>query len=440
MRRTVFLAAAIVGSLLLVPFGDRIDAAPREKPSRPSVLVMEAGKVERGMKAGGKARGILHYFPVGPEFTYNLEAHGLLPGESYTLLYLRAPYGRSSELKCIGSAQANRGGSLALHGSKDLNSNLAEAMLALVSSEDVDCLASKFNSWKPGEYLFGRSPITYTDTNVVSDFSGKYCVTEEGGGRKSSFEMDVVQSGAEITVSAQGITAKGTLSGGTVTISNVSPPFTMVFTFASNGTEFSGTLTMDGTTSALTGKKGACWDYEFPAGNPACILPVNPDLVTGGQQFNSVSSSGVTHTGVDFKFARGLWPISAPCDGVVVEINRHAISEGNIIFDVVIRYNDQWSTFIAFEPYTSSPGIANLQASNIKVDINQVVKKGDLLGYLFAPDTAYPHVHWGIHDAQNTPVCPRDYMTAEAGAALDELYAKYNLLPVCYPVPTPHYP
>ena len=69
--------------------------------------------------------------------------------------------------------------------------------------------------------------------------------------------------------------------------------------------------------------------------------------------------------------------------------------------------------------------------------VNQVVSRGDLIGHLVVPDpiTAFPHIHWGINrnDAQRTPVCPREYMTLEAGTALDELYSRLGLEPVCFP-------
>jgi murein DD-endopeptidase MepM/ murein hydrolase activator NlpD len=187
----------------------------------------------------------------------------------------------------------------------------------------------------------------------------------------------------------------------------------------------------------VSGTRGRCWDYAFPAGDPVCGLPV-PDagLVTGGQQFNSVSGA-VTHQGLDFAFASPLPAIVAPCDGVVVELNRHAISLGNLIVDVVIKYNDAWTTFIAFEPYSPDPALADAQEAEIDVTINQVVRQGDVIGRLVVPATAYPHVHWGVtrNDAERTPVCPRDYTTPAARAALDALYARLGLAPACLPPP-----
>jgi len=422
-------------------------SGPADGASHPNfatlMLVAEDGGGP-GHGAVPRAGGILLYTPLGPTFTFRLNAHGLRPMQDYTLLYLPEP---GEGLMCLGAGTSNHGGVLQLHGSPDLNSDLPVpadanhpdgARIVLALSSDVDCDNQRMIVWDPASHLFGLKLIRYHDTDAVTDFSGSYCVVMTRPGRTGSFEMQVIQSGTTVSVTIEGISATGTLSGQTATLTGTLPDegdFTMVLNFATDGESFNGTFTMGGEVNDLSGTRGECWDYEFPSGDPVCDLPIaDPSLVTGGQQYNSVSG-GVTHTGLDFKFASPLPAIIAPCDGVIVEINRHAISLGNIIVDVAIKYNDDWRTFIAFEPYSPDSAIADEQEARIAVELNQVVRRGDLLGHLVVPDpiTEFPHVHWGVNrsDAGGAPVCPRDTLTAEGQAALDALYGSFGLLPAC---------
>ncbi len=161
-----------------------------------------------------------------------------------------------------------------------------------------------------------------------------------------------------------------------------------------------------------------------------------PGLVIGGQQFNSVTGDTV-HEGLDFKFNSPLATIIAPCNGVVVGITTHPIYLDNLIVDVEIRYNAEWSTFIAFEPYSPDPAIAAQQRSEIAVTLGQVVNKGDVLGRLVVPgDTEFPHIHWGlirVGSEGGIPVCGRDYLSAAQQEELDDMYARVGLEPVCLP-------
>jgi hypothetical protein len=241
-------------------------------------------------------------------------------------------------------------------------------------------------------------------------------------------------------------TVSGLLNGDMVTIAEQVPnigELNMVMTFSNDGQTLSGTYAIAGEQGTVTGSKNVCANYTYPGGDPICTLPVeNLSLVTGGQQYNSVYN-GVRHTGLDFKFGTTLPNIIAPCDGVIKGIKRSVISEGNIIFDVDIRYNQNWGTFIAFEPYSPDPTIADTQANNISISVNQVVKRGDLLGKLVVPDpiTEFPHIHWGVYrnDQESSDVCPRDYLLPQDQSKLDNLYGSLpgpfttNLLPACLP-------
>jgi hypothetical protein len=280
-----------------------------------------------------------------------------------------------------------------------------------------------------------------------TDYSGTYCFILEKTDSIMATEVVINQSNGTVTLTLAdlaNLSVTGLLNGNTLTLTEQIPnagELDMVVTFSNDGQILSGTYTMGPEQGTVTGSKHPCANYTYPEGNPVCILPVeNLSLVTGGQQYNSVYN-GTMHTGLDFKFGATLPNIIAPCDGVIKGINRHAISEGNIIFDVDIRYNQNWSTFIAFEPYSPDPTIADMQENEISVTINQVVKRGDLLGRLIALSTAFPHIHWGVNrnEVDGGPVCPRDYLLPQAQLELDNLYDHLpgpfggNLLPACLP-------
>ncbi len=440
----VFIGLAI-GFSAVRSYSGQSAAIPKPARFRTLILTEEDG---RGIKEfGHRAQGIMHYTPAGETFTYLLNAHGLQPLEGHTLLYLPDPWpGRG--LVCLGTDTTNAGGALNFRGSVELNGDLpvsfdrnhpAGARIVLVLTGDVDCHSRRMVSWFAANYLFGSELILYHDTDYVPDYNGTYCLLMHSPGGSRSLEMLIEHSGTTITGTADGMAASGTFSGQSAALTGTTPDgsFTLAFTFADDGMTFGGTYLAGSEEGTLNGTKGTCTDYVYPEGAPVCILPVPaPSLVTGGQQFNSVHDE-VTHTGLDFEFATALPAIVAPCDGVITEINRHSIAEGNIITDVVIRYNSDWTTFIAFEPYSADPAIANSQQQEIAVTLNQVVRQGDLLGHLVVPSpiTEFPHVHWGINrnDAERTPVCPRDYTTAGARDALDALYGLLDLLPVCLP-------
>ncbi len=303
-------------------------------------------------------------------------------------------------------------------------------------------LASEINELKVSNAV-GSDSVSFGGA-----YSGTYCFILERANSVMATEVELSQSNGTVTATLSdlaNVAVTGPLEGNTLTLTGEIPgagDLNMVLTFSGDGQTLSGDYAVGPEQGTMTGSRGHCANYTYPEGNPVCTLPVqNLSLVTGGQQYNSVHD-GTTHTGLDFKLGTTLSNIIAPCDGVIREIKRHAISEGNIIFDVDIRYNGGWGTFIAFEPYSPDPAIADLQEDQILVSINQVVHRGDLLGRLIVPGgTAYPHVHWGVYrnEAGRTPVCPRNYLLPHAQTQLDTLYGGFsgpsggNLLPACLP-------
>ncbi len=328
-------------------------------------------------------------------------------------------------------------------GSSNFSQNVSYLEAPITLKQGNNALEVLLNG-KPG----GKIQIEIVQT-TETDYSGTYCFTLEETNSITATEVVVNQSNGTVTLTLAdlgNLTVTGLLNGNTLTLAEQIPnvdELHMVMTFSNDGQTLSGTFTMGAEQGVVTGSKNRCANYTYPEGEPECVLPVaDLSLVIGGQQYNSVSN-GITHTGLDFEFGTTLPNIIAPCDGVIKGINRHAISEGNIIFDVDIRYNQNWGTFIAFEPYSSDTAIADMQEKEIYVSINQVVKRGDLLGRLVVPDpiTEYPHIHWGVYrnDMGRSDVCPKNYLTSGAQLELYNLYYSLpgpsggNLIPECIP-------
>jgi hypothetical protein len=157
----------------------------------------------------GKIFGMLEYYPAGPKFKFYFYAHDKIPGVSYKLIACPwfAPVGTSTSCVnpvCIKGGKTDDTGLLSINGVRgvELNSNLDNAMMVLVRPADVDCTAHTIKTWKPRRlinailalcsddptppccpsqddldagrcivttedgYMFGYTPVDYTDTNL----------------------------------------------------------------------------------------------------------------------------------------------------------------------------------------------------------------------------------------------------------------------------------
>jgi murein DD-endopeptidase MepM/ murein hydrolase activator NlpD len=192
--------------------------------------------------------------------------------------------------------------------------------------------------------------------------------------------------------------------------------------------------------------------YLYPSGVPSLILPVPAHewhLVSTGQQYNPPAG----HHGLDFGFTD--WPptsgdytlheIVAPHDGIVIELHRHEIpGSGNEAISMIIKYNNDWTTLIAFEPDSEDLRIVDTQEAELTVSVGQAVFAGDVVGRLVVSGPPPlgdfgPHIHWGLNDRttvpESEPVCPRTYCTADEADALDTLYSDLGISPVCAVLP-----
>ncbi len=361
-------------------------------------------------------------------------------GQATIKLFNGGPQGTAA--KRVSSSTVRVNGAI-VFGPSSFNQNVSFLETPITLKEGNNSLEVLLNG-KPG----GKIQIEIVQAKET-DYSGTYCFILQETNSIMATGVVINQSNGTVTLTfgdLANLTVTGLLNGNTLTVTEQIPnegELDMVVTFSNNGQILSGTFKIGAEQGTVAGSKGLCANYTYPEEDPVCILPVeNLSLVTGGQQYNSVYN-GVRHTGLDFKFGTTLSNIIAPCDGVIKGIKRSVISEGNIIFDVDIRYNRNWGTFIAFEPYSPDPVIADMQAKEIYVSVNQVVKQGDLLGRLVVPDpiTEFPHIHWGVYrnDVERSDVCPKNYLKPEAQLQLYDLYSSFpgpsggNLIPECLP-------
>jgi hypothetical protein len=441
-RLVWILLAALVG---LTPAS--AGSAAHDALRTPSLEWIPLLRLGRG-PAPTQVRGWLGYRPSGPTFRFGLLAFGLTPRGEHELVYVPAPWSGEG-LRCLGRARTGRRGTLWMHRSLELDMDLPApfdanhpegAELRLVPARDVDCEGGRLRRFRPRHVLFGGRLVRYVDTDRLPDLDGPWCVIAESPGRTNALEMRLARTGDLVEVEVEGLVATGVLTGNILDLTVDVPgegEATVSLRFDADGETAAGTLVVGGEVSVLSGRRGACIDHPFPAGDPVCSLPVaEPGLVTGGQQFNS-ETGGVVHNGLDFRLETPLPVIVAPCDGVVTELSRGEIAEGNLIWSLVIRYNDDWNVLLAFEPYSPDPAIAELQRGEIDVEVNDVVTRGDPIGRLLVPDpvTAFPHLHWSVlqRDPEQTAECPRDFLVPEDQALLDALYGTFGLLPACLP-------
>lgn len=138
--------------------------------------------------------------------------------------------------------------------------------------------------------------------------------------------------------------------------------------------------------------------------------------------------SDETHRGLDFATNIELIPFRAAAAGIVenVELSENEFS-GNWQVDVTIKFNETYSTFYAFEPFTTNQSDGETQLANITVSPGQSVAPGDIIGSLYtagAPGMG-AHVHFGlfifIPDGADPTECPEPYFTESTNLEILEI-------------------
>jgi len=103
---------------------------------------------------------------AGSTFDYVLHGHGLSPETGYSLIYYADPWPGDNPGALIASGVSNDKGDILLKGSAELNMDLVDAKLWLVTSDDYDATNAKLVGWHPADYLFEHHAISYDDLDV----------------------------------------------------------------------------------------------------------------------------------------------------------------------------------------------------------------------------------------------------------------------------------
>jgi len=133
----------------------------------------------------GKAWGKMKYNMSGLTFDYVFNGHGLIPGQTYTLIYFPDPWPGFGLIYLGSDTAKGRGGEVHIEGSLDTGdlpatydaNSLNGARIWLVPSSDL-CFRSRYGSlmigWHPDQYLFEEDLILFDDLHTyleVCEFS-----------------------------------------------------------------------------------------------------------------------------------------------------------------------------------------------------------------------------------------------------------------------------
>ena len=137
--------------------------------------------------------------------------------------------------------------------------------------------------------------------------------------------------------------------------------------------------------------------------------PIDPSSPVGSPFGNRVppcAGCSSFHRGVDFNPGAGT-PIAAIADGVVTELGDPS---GELGVYAVIEHN--------IDGQTVSSVYGHMQLGSMHLAVGQQVRRGDIVGLV--GDTGQStgaHLHFGILDADGTPVSPLAWMAAHVTQA-----------------------
>ena len=174
----------------------------------------------------------------------------------------------------------------------------------------------------------------------------------------------------------------------------------------------------------MAGEEDQLRDLITPYANEADIDELRNGLSTDDES----PPWKYVHDGFDIYPKESLKPFQAVCDGRVRYIYFH--DQGAIVW---LDCNATYTLEYNFE--TQKSGTEAIQKDNIKVAEGQTVRKGDIIGNLYMPDTGTvhdPHVHFSFFENW-VPICPQPYFSTAAAASMLKLLRRtYPGADLCY--------
>lgn len=129
------------------------------------VLENKTGDPDWDIIQGDSKQGTLTYGVKDSKFNYSFAATGMQVGVKYWLIEYRDPWGTAGTT--LGSATADAGGNVVIPStSLELNANLTNAKIWLVTDVDYDEANNKVTGWNPANYLFETGLMDYYDADL----------------------------------------------------------------------------------------------------------------------------------------------------------------------------------------------------------------------------------------------------------------------------------
>ena len=147
-------------------------------------------------------------------------------------------------------------------------------------------------------------------------------------------------------------------------------------------------------------------------------------------------SGTLPHNGIDLILNPELSasPIISPTAGRITSIkvssNTFSNPVGQLILQVEIYVNSDWTVALAFEPSTVDETRETAQINAITVEVGDSVEPGSPIGNLLAGDLGYPHLHYMVL-YQRQPVCAYQHSSATAQAIFDAIPKTAESTSVC---------
>jgi hypothetical protein len=155
-------------------------------------------------------------------------------------------------------------------------------------------------------------------------------------------------------------------------------------------------------------------------------------------------SGSEPHNGMDFQVAGHLASarITSPTAGVVRAVtsseNPYSHPPGQLMVNVAIRVNGEWTVDLNLEPSTADPAMKAAQLAAVLVHEGETVSVGTPLADLLVGPLGYPHLHFMV-SSNDQAVCPYTQSSDAARAIFTTLAAlPRSSLPdgnICYGEP-----
>jgi hypothetical protein len=137
-------------------------------------------------------------------------------------------------------------------------------------------------------------------------------------------------------------------------------------------------------------------------------------------------SGTLPHNGIDLILnpeltaSRIISPTAGRIASIKVSSNPFSNPMGQLILQVEIYVNSDWTVSLAFEPSTMDETLKTEQIDAIKVQVGDSVEPGSPIGDLLAGNLGYPHLHYMVL-YQGQTVCAYQYSSAAARAIFDAI-------------------